>query len=440
MKRTMAKIFALFCVFLLLTSCGSQPTGYSVAEDYVLSAELVTEPTSPIPETLPQPTTWQRAYADFLRNLTADEYHEEARMLFGLRDLDGNSIPELILLELMPASIDTFNKCVIYTYANGEVRQTGFEPLRYGAIMLSDNPGFPGLFTTNGSSAFVDSYLTINNGELEVIRITGYDDLGFVIHDISAELKAEWMQMGGDDFHIMQPGQSARLLGTHEITEENIRDIIFGWTRLHQVGVEAFAPVLDAYVEFASYDWANSETLPADNFFELALHRGWRRTLQYALHDINGDGRPELFIGYHSIFFDDGILIAVYALQNGVPVRVINARQRTELFLQTHIDGGYVIESTEAVMGSVTKSFYAIDASGEPTVLERLSTGFNRNNDDFYWSRVGDIDWQWAQITEEEYLALIYEYGSFRLTVICKRTMLPGELLIWTGGHCRHAT
>jgi len=209
-------LLLLIAVFILLVSC----TNVIPPTDYFRKAE------EPITE------TWRDAYANFLRDLLnydmlVDEYSGEPRTLFGLRDVDNNGTPELILLNLMPAAIDTFNKCVIYTYVNGEVTQIGSEWLRYGSIMISDNPDFPGLFTTNGSSAFVDSYLTINNGVFEIIRITDYDyNYGFVINEVSAELKNEWIKMGGYDFYIMQPSESAPLLDAYEINEENIYNII----------------------------------------------------------------------------------------------------------------------------------------------------------------------------------------------------------------------
>ena len=175
---------------------------------------------------------WREVYADFLRepnnyDMLIDEYSGEPLTLFGLRDLDNNGIPELILLDLMPVSDETFNKCVIYAYADDTVKLIGSEWLRYGSVMLSDNPDFPGLFTTNGSSAFQDCYLTINNGEFEIIRITDYNnDSYFIINDIDEALKNEWIKLGGDDFLIMEPTESVSLLNAYKINEENISEII----------------------------------------------------------------------------------------------------------------------------------------------------------------------------------------------------------------------
>jgi len=170
--------------------------------------------------------TWQNAYNDFLRNYPTDE---EYNFKFALRDIDNNGVPELVLLDLMPAGIDTFNKCSVYVYTNGEVNQIGWTWLRYGKIMLSDNPNFPGLFTTNGSSAFHDCYITIKNNEFDLIQITDYDwdnNNEFTINDISDELLNEWIKLGGDNSLIMQP-QEETLMKTYDINDENIKMVIF---------------------------------------------------------------------------------------------------------------------------------------------------------------------------------------------------------------------
>ena len=66
-------------------------------------------------------------------------------------------------------------------------------------------------------------------GVFEIIRITDYDyNYGFVINEVSAELKNEWIKMGGYDFYIMQPSESAPLLDAYEITLRGKHCVVVG--------------------------------------------------------------------------------------------------------------------------------------------------------------------------------------------------------------------
>ena len=77
MKRTMAKIFALFCAFLLLTSCSGQPTVFPDAEDFDVAKDNEAGPATLSTEALPQAVSWQEAYAALLL-----EYKEKSEDLF----------------------------------------------------------------------------------------------------------------------------------------------------------------------------------------------------------------------------------------------------------------------------------------------------------------------------------------------------------------------
>ena len=220
-------------------------------------------------------------------------------------------------------------------------------------------------------------------------------------------------------------GQSDNL-PTHEITEENIREIIFGWTHLHQLGAEAFAPILNAYAQLELSSFAIADQyLIGHSIFAHGINpfgfpeESW---LAYALHDINSDGMPELFIGLGWREFYT--LTGVYTLQAGEPVSVTQLTSRRS-YLQLQIDryGGYVIEHSHGHMDWGTHAFFALDISGEFITLDILHTsgihwgegewiGLDWVGDEPFYIRTRVVDGEDVRITEEEYIALIKKYGS----------------------------
>ena len=198
---------------------------------------------------------------------------------------------------------------------------------------------------------------------------------------------------------------------------------------------QPFAALLGAYAALAlsSYTQIDEELL-GDSFLaerSLAWDEPWQGfgpAIFYALHDINGDGVPELFIGTHFGNFEREIL-GIYTLRDGEAVSVVRPGGRASVHLLTDIDGNYIIETAWGHMDYGGEAFYTLNVYGESVRQELLLTeGLDWSDvvwgDDNEWVsgepshirfRVvgGDFEGEWLRITEEEYIALLRQFGSF---------------------------
>lgn len=177
---------------------------------------------------------------------------------------------------------------------------------------------------------------------------------------------------------------------------------------------ELFAPVINAYLEleqsyFNSYD----EEILGDSL--LAIDDGGTYNfeargypeLKYAFYDMNSDGTVELIIGA------DNSIAGIYALQDGKPVYVLQAEIKYSIHLYEGIDGNVVIDYAWGHMGDAMELYYEIDTKGNLASLDRLYTnGFEINDGVKSHFREKEMDGEQVSITEEEYGALIRQYGS----------------------------
>ena len=89
------------------------------------------------------------------------------------------------------------------------------------------------------------------------------------------------------------------------------------------------------------------------------------RHFLYAFHDMSGNGVPDLFIGGTGANWERVQLIAVYTLQNGLPVPFIyESSQHVWLDLFETIYGGYVIRVGGGRMGIAWDDVFAMDENG----------------------------------------------------------------------------
>jgi len=373
MKKMMTKITVVLCVVLLLAACVSPNADYAEVEPEPIASVDIQE--VPPPEEPPQTISWQEAYADFLRtpanfliNIEEAEYLQD--VYFALRHLTGSEIPELLVYYIGQSMFSGF---VVYTFNDDEIRFLDKISTHraMGQLSISDDPDFPGIFFEYGMFNIIYVYYCeLINGQTvqtEVFHLQlwdGYDPVEIELYRTDGPLYDVWRQ--SSSLPIRSPA--------HEITEENIREIIFGWTNLHQLGADAFAPIFNIYAR----ERATAVVPHGGDFIEWLRMHPWWDSLQFALHDINGNGQPELFIGYAHQSLGD-ILLSVYALQNGEPVRVAEYSNRTSLFLQMHIDGRYIIKSSTWSMGT-TEVFHIMDENGELVVLDSIISHASRHD------------------------------------------------------------
>ena len=188
-------------------------------------------------------------------------------------------------------------------------------------------------------------------------------------------------------------------------------------------GIEAYADIINAYreLEISGFTVLDESLIGHSFFAEYARfgtppHCFGEPYITYALHDINEDGIPELFIGA------DGSITGIYALQDGKLISIIQQISfRYHLNLLTDIDGRYIIELSSERMSQAREAFFAVDENGELITLDRLYTkGHSWRHNEVYgydyiyaFFRYRYISGEHVSITEEEYSALIRKYGAW---------------------------
>jgi len=187
-----------------------------------------------------------------------------------------------------------------------------------------------------------------------------------------------------------------------------------------------FAEILNAYaeLELSAFAIVDNElighSILAQGMNPFSFPEETR--LVYALHDINGDGAPELFIGYGRRDFNT--ITGIYTIQNSEPISIIQLDLRSSFFvLRIDVNDGYVIEYIWGRMGHAINAFYALNENGELITLDVLITsGLDWSGGEWvedewigdgpYHLRFRVVDGEEVSITEEEYSALIRKYGA----------------------------
>jgi hypothetical protein len=404
-----------------------------VTSDDVTTTPEITAETTATEDITSEPIdeSWREAYAEFLQN--PDNYggiyyerpgYSPYPKRFALHDIDNNGVFELIILN----SAEGFDNCIIYTYINGNVEKIGEVGLRFGSIMLSDNPNFPGLFTTNGSSGYHDCYITMKNGEFELIQITDFDDNGFVINDVGDDLISEWKKFGSGDFLIMEPKEGTTFLESYEINNKNIHEVILEKDFVEEP-TESEPDINDVIVDFLmQFPTIFDGDLPngvyyrdyrnAVNYYETGYYYEsggkvaegdylWVVTCdntgadayarEFTLYDFDGDGIPEILVTYFG--YTDGMFGTV----NGLLFKFVDGEYKNVLV----DDGGERANRWfECGFGSWYRTYY-LSADGGLIIETDLS--------DFDWISVEDI---------EEYISVVFD-GS---TAIFRPTTNQGNI------------
>ena len=190
---------------------------------------------------------------------------------------------------------------------------------------------------------------------------------------------------------------------------------------------EAFAYILNAYawLEHSGFTALDANLIGHSYLAEVVRYQ-WLRSaptwwwwsrmnddvapiIMYALHDINGDGVPELFIG------GERGIAGIYTLRDGVPVSLLQAGWTAQLHLGMDTDGNNVI--TRWVLEG--DRIYSLDENGviaPPIVIKTTDRvwGFDEHSDTHYLysaSRVKYIDDERITLAEEEYAFYVEKFG-----------------------------
>lgn len=114
---------------------------------------------------------WSEAFYSFaLGNkytISGQIYGTYASIRFGLHDLDGDGVPELIAFNGGPSGMAGMTNYV-YAYRNGKVTYLGDAGFRIGEFVYASGSGYPGLYFQSGNSGYYPGYYyTVQNGRLK---------------------------------------------------------------------------------------------------------------------------------------------------------------------------------------------------------------------------------------------------------------------------------
>ena len=295
MKRTAIVLISI--ALLLLASCGN-----------TYDEKGADEPPAS------QAAPWQEAYAYFLRNpsnftmfqggayeMKTTSPPDWIAFHFALRDLTQDGTPELLVF-FYGSSSACGSGVDIYTFDGENIvfLDGAFTSRAQRGLSVSSDPYFPGIFFGYGMMGWgYNRYAELIDGQTKITEVLIYEYLygsGKIIHtQADQQLYGAWLRRS--------------FFPTYEITEDNIRDIIFGWQPPAVTWQEAYTALLQDYAK------------RSDNLF-------------FFLHDFDGSGTPELLIAgeypgideiYDAVYsfrggraisleFDEGVYIAGYAL------------------------------------------------------------------------------------------------------------------------------
>ena len=184
-----------------------------------------------------------------------------------------------------------------------------------------------------------------------------------------------------------------------------------------------FAAILNAYAELklSNFTLYDADLIGHTSFARFGMfpsHFPEEYHFVYAFHDINGDGLPELFIGYSR-----GVYVTIYeiyTLQNGKPISFMQEEGRFAMRLLADVNSNYVIELISGRMSRSTQRFYVLNESGILVALDMIFTNGHTwelsecGRYDLFvaFLRARYVDGEEVDITEEEYIALNKFYGS----------------------------
>jgi len=188
---------------------------------------------------------------------------------------------------------------------------------------------------------------------------------------------------------------------------------------------EWFSPILNAYAVFELSNYTvHDDEIMGNTFWSAHMllspdwNEGNRPPFLYALHDLNGDGVPELMIGgeYAPRYGLSSNIFGIYALQNNSPTSVFNQTgSRYNLSVQLDDEGNCILSNSWGHLGTSEDYFYKIDEDGQLVLLNYFQCGvvFNELNEATaekqHYRHVGD---EFVRITEEECLYFMRKYGS----------------------------
>ena len=345
--------------------------------------------------------SWQAAYADLLRQNIGSR--------FALHDATGNGIPELFI------SDDDGLFGSLYSYRAGSVHHSEFTSGI--GILVPSSTYLQGFFTGSGGSHWSDYFfVTMQEGEwyrqhfMVLERYNGYhrgfEEYGraisfrVVIYDIENNIVTErsyesFELYGGYGFLVerIDPGfeevneRTARTrLDFHDITESNITNIIFG----DRWGGETNVPMTQQPAQtFASTSSASSASSVLEAY-RIALmnhtteRSSWVGSLHgaviFSLHDIGGDGIPELFAFDGMAFFDEQSNRYVTESYNMTIYTYADGRA-IEIYTRNLHMGIGVIAPTDGSSEIIFRDWSMFDRYRKHgNVFERVESGMNIND------------------------------------------------------------
>ena len=185
---------------------------------------------------------------------------------------------------------------------------------------------------------------------------------------------------------------------------------------------EWLVPIIDAYVTYVLSDYTvYDESLLGTGLWPRIYPETYNfgivsdeRPFVYALYDINNDGIQELIIGVK--VYDYYGISGIYALRNGEPTSVIQVNARYYLHLLLDDMGNVVVSHTCGRMSASWEYYYSLDNNADLNTLNILYTSGHiidyELGELIGFERGKDVNGEFVNITEEEYLYWLSKYGA----------------------------
>jgi hypothetical protein len=257
--------------------------------------------------------TWQEAYTELLKNPEnqrewyGDGYDFYVDNEFALRDIDGNGIPELVLLGQMPQSDESYHWVDIYTFNKGLQSMDDRLLLQYGYVSISENPEFPGLFPANDASGFASYYITIKNGQFDCTLISSLFE-EFVYGNAGAPVINEW-----------ENGELS-ILEAYSINDANIAKVINGFTSTSQSAIKVVLNGKQLQFDQPPIIEQGRTLVPLRAIFEaLGAKVDWENSTQ-TVTAVKGDISITLQIGSNTLYKNGK------GIHLDVPAKIVNGR------------------------------------------------------------------------------------------------------------------
>jgi len=240
--------------------------------------------------------TWQEAYAELLRNYIPSAFDEFMGWRFILYDFDLDGIPELLILGNQGWRSESV---AAYTFVDGKVLPLEIDRVTWSSfytVSLDDRQGVIGASFSENLEDYMhyDNVAAVSSWNLitldECVLITETIASAVTLASVNWEERVIHHYIGGTKVTEAEFTQATQSLfgkweyGIHRlsilpdnVTETAIQERIFGWNSAPLTWQEAYAVLLQEYSELP-IDWT------------------WDDGLYFALHNINEDGIPELFI------------------------------------------------------------------------------------------------------------------------------------------------